>query len=110
MAKLREALIAMQKEKMELQAKFNDIVIQNKKYKEVAATYEPRSHQPPSPAQPPDAEWRVQDPRVGRSEEPAERGHPECRQRQQRLPKVPGPFTTHREYATLTQWATYQQH
>lgn len=40
--KLRDALFAMQKQKMDMQTKFNDIVLENKKLKDKELTYEPR--------------------------------------------------------------------
>ena len=40
--KLKEALIAMQKEKLEMQKRFNDIVIVNKQLREKEARYGPR--------------------------------------------------------------------
>ena len=40
--KLRDALIKMQKEKMEMQKKFNDIVLENKELREKELRYGPR--------------------------------------------------------------------
>ena len=40
--RMKEALIAMQKDKLEMQKRFNDLVLENKSLRESTCRYEPR--------------------------------------------------------------------